>query len=168
MTPRESNVIAKIIGREGGYVDRAEDRGGPTNFGITISTLSEFAKSPATPATVKSLDRATAETIYYQRYMVGPGFTAIADDRLFELVVDTAVNNGRARAIGWLQRSLGQVEDGILGPVTLAHAAASPRRAYWALIALRMKKYGALISANHSQAVFAGGWLNRLAEFVHE
>jgi lysozyme family protein len=168
---RSNLIAARILDREGDYVDRAEDRGGPTNFGITIKTLSEIRGTPQTATNVKQLTKLEAKNIYLTRYIMP--FEKIADDNLFDLVVDTAVNNGRGRAALWLQRAAGVMEDGIIGPVTLARVNGLFGRwvndhpvVYYKLCAVRMKAYGALISQQHSQATFAAGWMNRLAEFV--
>jgi lysozyme family protein len=161
---RSDLIVERIIAREGGFVNRAEDRGGPTNWGITIGTLGEWRNMKATVADVQALTRLEAALIYKVRY-IAP-FEGVKHDDLFDLVVDTAVNNGRGRAAQWLQRAVGVVEDGSIGPISLAKINASPSRAYFDLCAVRMKAYGALISQNHSQAVFAAGWMNRLAEFV--
>ena len=162
---RESILLDRILAREGGYVNRAEDRGGPTNFGITLGTLREFMGNDALTADdVKALLVAVARDIYEKRYLAP--FTQIENDDLFDLVVDTAVNNGRGRASLWLQRAAGVVEDGIIGPKTIAKVNANSFEIYFRVCALRIKAYGALISQNHAQAVFAAGWMNRVAEFV--
>ena len=56
--------------------------------------------------------------------------------------------------------------DGVCGPVTAAAANANPARAYRQVLATRVRYYGSIIEHNHSQAVFAAGWANRVAEFV--
>jgi len=157
-------VVARILEREGGFVNRVEDRGGPTNFGITLGTLAEWRNKVVSALDVQMLTSLEAGLIYRERYC--KPFEGIIHEDLFDLVVDTAVNNGRGRAAAWLQRAVGVVEDGQIGPISLARINAGPVRAYFDLCALRMKAYGALISQNHSQAVFAAGWMNRLAEFV--
>jgi lysozyme family protein len=161
---RTTHVIDAILEREGGWVDRAEDRGGPTNMGITIGTAREVWGTTFTVYQLRNITMHMAEEVYRNRYAAP--FEGIIDDDLFDLVVDTAVNNGRGRAAIWLQRAAGVVEDGSIGPVTLAKVNAWPVKMYYGVIGIRMKAYGALISQNHSQAIFAAGWLNRLAEFV--
>lgn len=170
-------IIPRILQREGGYVNRAEDRGGPTNFGITIKAWAEYlaatapdGKFPAVDAdTIKQLTVVAAQT-FYEWFL--KDFAWIADKRLADIVCDAAVNNGRDRAARWLQRAAGVLEDGILGPVTQAaiNAPADPvawmSGIYGRFFVIRMKAYAALVSANHSQAIFCAGWFNRLAEFV--
>jgi len=159
-------ILDGIINSEGGYVNRAEDRGGPTNWGITLITLAEIRGGSVTIDDLKSLTEFGAREIYKYRYIEGPGYLGITSPDLLELVVDTAVNNGRSRATKWLQRSAGVIEDGILGPITVAKVNLNPKKIYRNLCAERMKAYGALVSQNHSQVVFIAGWLNRLARFV--
>lgn len=164
---RNSKIAAAIVEREGGFVNHPADRGGPTNWGITLKLFQEIRGPKATVEQLKALKSFEAQAIYIDHYMSRPGFTKIEHDALFELVVDTAVNNGRDRASRWLQRAVGALEDGRVGPKTIAAVNAASRPVpYYKLCALRIKAYGALISENHSQAVFAAGWCNRVAEFV--
>jgi len=165
MSDRIRLVVDNIIRREGGYTNHPNDPGGPTNYGITLADLSEVRGAPQTAANVKALTRDEASMIYLNRYIVGPGFDRL-DSPLFELVVDTAVNNGRGRAILWLQRACGAVEDGILGPKTVRAAADGGQHTYDALLKLRLKAYGALVSQNSSLSVFIAGWINRVCEFM--
>lgn len=168
LSPRETELLDKIIRREGGYVDLADDRGGPTKYGITLATLAESRGINVTAADVRDLTEEEARTIYLQRYIRGPHFDLIQHDALFDLLVDTGVNNGRDRAAKWLQRSAGVVEDGVLGPVTLGVVNANPIRMYYRLIRVRLKAYAAIVAGNTSQRVFAAGWMNRVAEFLEK
>lgn len=161
---RVDRVIERILNREGGFVNRAEDRGGPTNFGITMLTLTEERKRLCTLTDIQNLTREEATSIYFGRYCFP--FQGIHDDNVFDLAVDTAVNNGRGRAMQWLQRANGLVEDGVLGPISLSAINAGACHSYYGLCAIRMMAYGALVSAHHEQVIFVAGWLNRLAEFV--
>ncbi len=166
VNPKSRGELAaeNIIRREGGFVNIAADRGGPTNFGITLKTLGEERGAVVTVADVQALTKEEAIAIYRRRYILP--FEAIAWDPLFALVVDTAVNNGRGRAAQWLQRAVGAVEDGVIGPKTLAKVEVNPAATFCRLFSVRMKAYGALVAQNHSQVVFIAGWLNRLSEFM--
>lgn len=143
-------VITAILTREGGYVDHPADKGGPTNRGITMQTLADWRGRPVTQEDVKALTESEARAIYRKNYIENPGFDKIADPRLFNLVIDCAVNHGVERARNWYSEL--------------------PRdaTAYGKLLARRIRFYGQIITKNPSQAVFANGWLNRVSEFVEK
>jgi len=128
---RDTNIIADILHREGGYVDRASDRGGPTNMGITMPTLSAWRGVPVTKADIQSLTAAEATAIYQSKYVDPWGF--IAHDVLREILVDWGVNSGLAPPTKVLQNFLvesgiGVKTDGVLGDKT--------RNAWASLIAI--------------------------------
>jgi lysozyme family protein len=163
----DSEIIDAILLREGGYVDHASDRGGVTNFGITLATLANYRGRPVIPSDVEHMTESEARTIYRERYIEAPGFSAIADADLRALLVDMGVNHGPANAIKMLQRAIKCEPDGALGPVTLAALNSLSARSVRARVtAQRAKFYGALISAHPEQAVFAAGWMARLSEFI--
>lgn len=161
------DIITAILKHEGGFVDHQNDRGGPTNFGITQETLSEWRGAPATAADVKALTRAGAKDIYLALFVERPGFGKIWNGRLRHLVVDSGVQHGPKRVTQWLQSLVGVTVDGKLGPKTAAAInREDPARLYNRLLARRIRWYGGLISAASSQAVFAAGWMNRAASFL--
>jgi lysozyme family protein len=174
MTPAVEQMIDDVIRREGGYVDHPEDRGGPTNFGITQATLSRHLGRPASVADVRRLSRATARQIYRREYFEGPRLGELPA-RIQPFVFDAAVNHGPAQAIRFVQRvcdaaGFGPLAvDGACGPRTsLAAAAAERAMGDWLLAALveeRRNFYLTLVARRPEQRVFLNGWLNRLAEF---
>lgn len=169
-------ILDSLMRREGGYVDRADDRGGPTNHGITLTTLSAWRRGPVTAADVRALTELEARSIYQSEYIEKPGFDRIDDEPLRDLLVDSAVNHSPARAVKWLQGALGVPPDGQIGPVTLAALEAAYHWAvYDAVLAERIRFYGRLVSKDTADAdkdgisdagENASGWLNRAAEFV--
>ena len=171
-------TIDAILVREGGYVNRLEDRGGPTNFGVTAATLGTWRKlgRPATVEEVRGLTELEARAIYRSRYIERPKFLTIENEQLFAAVVDVGVNCGPWRAIQFLQRALGLEQDGVLGPVTREAIRSAPTgQLYRRFVAERIRYYGRLITGDRTDAdrdgvpdstEFASGWLNRTAEFV--
>jgi lysozyme family protein len=173
-----SDIIADILRREGGFVNRADDPGGPTNMGITQVDLAGWRGHPVTVADVQNLTRQEAEDIYTHRYIAEPGFGNLQDLNLRALLVDSGVLCGTQTAIRFLQRALGVVDDGVLGPQTLNAVWRVPNTAlYYRVCAERLRYFGRLITDNLTDkdrdgvpdnAEFAEGWLNRLAELIEE
>ena len=174
MTVSVDAMIEDVIRREGGFVDHPADRGGPTKFGITQATLSAHLGRAATAAEVEQLSPDQAKQIYRRDYYESPQIDQLPD-AIQPFVLDSAVNHGPGRAIGFVQQVCNLagfgalIVDGICGPRTsrAAHDAAWAMKG-WLLAALveeRRNFYQAIVLADPSQGVFLEGWLNRLAEF---
>lgn len=183
MTPERAQFIDQVlipglITREGGFVNRLDDRGKATNWGITAKTLGLWRKlgRDATPQEVKKLTEEEARAIYFNEYIAAPGFLAIEDPAVLEFVVDVGVMSSPRRATVMLQRALGVEADGIFGPVTLeALDKAYIRGVLMHLFAERIEYLGRLISGDRTDAdkdgmtdsaENAAGWLNRTAGFI--
>lgn len=121
-------MIERLLGREGGYVNHPDDRGGETIWGITRAVALE--EGYARP--MRDMPRATAIHIYKQRYWIAPRFDHVAlhSRTLAEELFDTGVNMGPAVAVQMLQRVLNALNrqqtdyadlkvDGHIGPATL-------------------------------------------------
>lgn len=167
MTPE--SVIDDVLRREGGYVDHPSDRGGPTNFGITQSTLSDWRGRPVKADEVKKLTESEAREIYRERYLLAPKLHLIVDPKVRALAVDCAVNHGPRQAVKLLQLAARVFPDGSLGVKTeTAVNRMTPAALYARLCAARVRFYGQIIRKDSTQHVFAEGWANRVAEFIEE
>jgi lysozyme family protein len=165
MTPNE--IIEAILRREGGFVDHSADNGGPTNHGITQATLADWRGRQATVDDVRVLTEAEARDIYRETYIVRPGFLGIENESVRALAIDCAVNHGVKRSVQLLQEAARAFTDGIFGPNTRdAVNRMTAGVMYRRLCAARVRLYGQIITKNPSQAVFAAGWANRVAEFI--
>ena len=174
MSRSVERMIDDVIRREGGYVDHPRDRGGPTNFGITQSTLSRHIGRPASADDVRRLTRAVAADIYRRDYYEAPRIDGLPR-RIQAFVFDAAVNHGPGRAIRFVQQvctadGFGPLAvEGQCGPHTRRAAIEADRvMGEWFLAALveeRRNFYLALVERDPGQQVFLNGWLNRLAEF---
>lgn len=127
----EADILNGILEREGGeYTDRANDRGGPTRWGVTMPALADFRGAAVTPAQVAALSRDEAYEVLEHLYIVRSGYRAIADERVRAMLCDWSVNASALRATRWLQRTLGvEPVDGVCGPKTAAAANALDGRA---------------------------------------
>jgi lysozyme family protein len=162
-------ILNEVLRREGGYVNHPADRGGPTKFGITAATLGAWRHlgRAATAKEVAALAVEEARAIYRQRYITAPGFEAVTHQPLLALLVDAGVHSGPKRAVEWLQTALSVTADGILGPRTRAALQqADPAVLYRRVLAARLRFLGRLITKDRRQAVFAAGWMARMAEWV--
>jgi lysozyme family protein len=165
MRPDDAAMIARVIRREGGYVDDPRDSGRCTCWGITRATLADWRGGPVSCGQVRALTVDEAMRIYEARYL--RPWVAIADPRLRDLLFDSSVQHGSSRVASWLQQACDLEDDGVWRESLIADANAGPvSEIYRAVLRRRVVFYGDLISGKPSQAVFAGGWLRRVAEYV--
>ncbi|WP_310540820.1 glycosyl hydrolase 108 family protein [Phenylobacterium sp.] len=157
---RFQRCLPLILQHEGGYVDHRLDPGGATNLGVTLGTLSDWLKRPATKAEVKALTPAAVAPIYEANY-----WKAACCDKLPAgldyAVFDLAVNSGPSRARKFLQRVAGVTVDGEVGPKTLAAVNALGSRAM--IVRLNADRE-AFYRSLSTFPTFGKGWLRRLAE----
>jgi lysozyme family protein len=170
-------LIDDVLVKEGGFVDHPNDRGGPTNYGITIHTLSAYLGKPVTRQDVYDLDKNLAREIYKANYYKAPQL-----DRLPEAIqpqlFDMCVNHGSRNAIRMMQRVIKQAEisdisvDGANGPQTFSAAQTAQARMglYFnnAIVDERINFYNAIVARNSSQQVFLRGWIRRAKSFYLE
>ncbi len=173
MTRSVDELLDEVIAREGGFVHHPADRGGPTRFGITQATLSEWLGRSTTVDEVRTLEEETAREIYVARYLAGPRVGTLPPE-IVPHVFDMAVNHGPRRAVRMLQEVLGlagwRVDvDGVIGPQTrkAAFEAQADMGPFFtnAIADQRANFYRRLVAADPSQRVFLRGWLNRAEAF---
>ena len=149
--------------REGGWSNHPADKGGATNYGITLETAKRHGI--LTEAALKGITQAQVAEIYKADYW---RFDDVNDQRVATKVFDMAVNMGFSTAVRILQRALSVqldlalVFDGKFGPLTEAAVNnAEPDRLLRLLCAAAAHYYESLASRKPSQAVFLKGWLKR-------
>jgi lysozyme family protein len=165
MNERTRRAIEAILEREGGFVNISNDRGGPTNMGITLATLIKHRGSPVAVSDVRNLTRDEAVEIYHERYIEGTNIDLLNDEWLFSNAFDMIVNHGASNAVKILQRAVCTVEDGILGPITAEVAnRLDPRVLRETLIKERALFYARIVERDPTQSVFIEGWIRRAFE----
>lgn len=104
LTQAITDLINGIIEREGGYVNDPADKGGETNYGITVAV----ARAHGYSGSMRDLPRQMAFDIYLENYYRGPRFDQIAkrSAALAEELTDTGVNMGQGTAVKLLQTAL--------------------------------------------------------------
>ena len=146
-------LISRVIEREGGYVNHPSDRGGPTKYGITQGTLGDVRRRPVTAAEVEALTVAEARAIYRERYL--RGLESITDPKVLEFLFDYSAHSGPGRAVKAVMVVLGGK----------ALSAVDQASLFWPLICERLDNFLRIVGRDHSQAVFAEGWANRITEW---
>lgn len=167
---------------EGGYVNHPLDKGGPTNFGITIGTVQDIAdrdpdflasleiQTPITEQTMRGLTPKQAERIFRRNYWDAENLDAFPR-RIAAFLFDCNVNHGWRNAVKIAQRGYNEIVgvygskltvDGIMGGKTRAALAVETNKLITAMIDAREKFYRSIVANNMSQQVFLKGWLNRV------
>lgn len=165
-------MIAATIGLEGGYVNDKADPGGETNMGITKTVARQ--KGYAGP--MRTLPREVAESIYYEDYIVAPGYEPLIamNAPVVEELYDTASNMGPQRPSRFFQQSINElcgtsiVPDGRVGPGTTATFAACQNRLGSSPMCVSMlnrldakqrAEYERLVRVNPKLRKFLRGWI---------
>jgi lysozyme family protein len=177
------NMIDALLDREGGYVNNAADKGGPTCFGITEAV----ARANGYLGSMRQLPQSEAAAIYRQLYWLRPRLDEVAKlaPGVAAELFDTGVNMGPAVAVTFLQRALTAlnrngadypdlVPDGRIGGQTLhaldAFLSARGAKAgqtvlLRALEALQGERYLRLAERRPANEAFLYGWLaNRIGD----
>lgn len=177
------SLLDGLLRREGGYVDHPADRGGKTNWGITLAV----AREAGFMGDMRDLPRDVAKAIYRRRYWEQPGFDKVAalSLPLAEELFDTGANMGPAVAAGFLQRALNAfnrggrdwadiVVDRRIGPATLeavrrlidVRGAAGARVLVRAMNALQGARYVELTEQRPENKAFAFGWIDQRVDMA--
>jgi len=169
-----TDAIDNIIRIEGGYVNDPADRGGPTKYGITQKTLSDYLGRQASIEDVKNITKETAREIYERHYLTGPRINTLPSP-IQEQILDIGVNSGPKTAIKMLQRVLnaagfGPVTvDGVIGPMTrnVTETALQKMGPYLsnAIVDHRIQFYEHLAERHPSDKKFLKGWKRRANSF---
>lgn len=165
-------MIAAVIAVEGGYVNDSRDPGGETNMGITKTV----ARQHGYTGPMRTLPRAVAESIYYDTYLVKPGYAPLIalDAAVTEELFDTTVNMGPGRPSRWFQQSINELcgtalpVDGNVGPATVRTFKSCQIKLGATKMCIKMldrldskqrDEYGRLVKVNPRLKVFYKGWV---------
>ena len=103
-------AFERVIGHEGVYTVGVGDPGGETKFGVSKRSYPQVD--------IKALTLDGAKEIYRRDFWDAARCDDLPAEIRFTLF-DAAVNSGVGQAVKWLQATVGTVEDGKLGPITL-------------------------------------------------
>lgn len=149
-------AFERVIGHEGGYVDDPEDPGKATKYGISQRSY------PHEDIADMTLERAK---MLYKRDFWGPASCDAIPQAARYAHFDMAVNSGVKAANKALQKAVGEIEDGIIGPRTLTAAGSMPGpRLVARMCAARL----ALMTNLPTFDRFGRGWTRRVLSILQE
>lgn len=175
-------AIKTILNHEGGFVDDKDDRGGATNFGLSLKVMrtyclcdkqfrKQFFKNKAhiDKEDIKSLDIKTAKEIYKYCWWDKYKYKNILDQSCSTKIFDTQVLMGpyyshkfTQRAINLLSCGYKIAEDGILGSKTInAINITCPLDFISKYKELCKNYYINICKKNPTQNKYLKGWINR-------
>lgn len=161
-------ALAFTLLAEGKFSDDALDRGGPTNYGITLVSYSAYLGRQATVADLLAITPDIRADFYRKLYWNNVKGSLIQRQPVATVLFDMAVLCGPAQAIRMAQAAVGVKADGLLGPVTLGAINAMPSVQFVAAYAQQCATYFAAIAKRDAtQNRFLAGWSYRIGKFTN-
>jgi len=162
--------VPKLLRLEGGFVNRADDRGGPTNMGVTLSTWRNVGYDKDGDGDIDTEDirqlssedaMSVMKTMYWNRWKAD----RIKNQSVAEILVDWVWASGKWGII-IPQRILNIPDDGIVGEKTIQALNEADQKELHLDVWIARKKFFDDLVVNHpDQIVNLHGWMNRLKEF---
>jgi lysozyme family protein len=159
--------FARMIKSEGGYVNDSHDSGGETNLGVTKAAWASYMGRPIKDGEMKLLTVDQVKPFYKKLYwdkVKGDDLPSGIDYAVF----DFAVNGGTGQSSKFIQRSVGAIADGAIGPATMALISKTDSTKLLETFTQEKRDfYNAIVKNKPTQIKFLKGWMNRTDE-VHK
>ena len=115
-------AFREVLVHDGGFTDDPKDPGGMSKLGVTRRDYEAWIGYPVSERIMRELTPGKVRAFYKVRF-----WDVVRGDELPPgldvCVFDFAVNTSPARAVRYLQRLVGAVDDGVAGDATVAAAA---------------------------------------------
>lgn len=172
-------AVNYVLKNEKGISNHVNDKGGYTNFGISLRFLKSISPvnlryygifEEPNEQTIHDLTIDKVKKIYHNEFWVNAPFDRIGHQEIANYIFDMAVNLGVAPAIKCIQRAVWSVmrkcsliDDGIMGEKTLAAIGVC---GFMLLPAMRSERAGyyRLVAKELDDRTFLEGWLSRAYE----
>lgn len=152
-------AVAHTLKNEGGYNNIKEDKGGATNFGISLSFYRKNFDEKADNNVIKNLTKEKACIIYEKFFW---SFNEINSQKIANKLFDSCVNLGNKQAIKLAQRVCEIKDDGIFGANTIkAINNKNSQEFIDEYVKIQTRFYLQIIKNDPSQIIFKNGWLKR-------
>jgi lysozyme family protein len=158
-----------LLDLEGGFVDNAYDKGGPTKFGITLRALQNHRSTPVSATDVKNLSKEEASQIYLIDYWNMNRLGVIRPWRIALVIFCHVVHSGPISGFLAVQKTLNEsfgqrlFLDGVFGVKTELALAMVKDEALFChrLIQVIQNHYAEVCAKDYSQLRFLRGWMRR-------
>ena len=168
-------ILDKIIEHEGGYSDRASDKGGKTKWGIAWNTWKNYAKSTLgiepTEDNLRNLSVDDAKQIYINNFWKPARIDDIENVDMKYAFFDFYIN-APVRSVKTMQAVLNEKfgekldVDGALGSKTInAINSVEHQKLYNEFIDARSGSYNRIVEIDSTQKANIRGWQNRVDKF---
>lgn len=153
-----------VMKSEGGYVNDPLDHGGETNLGVTKAAWMSYLGVKELPVNaMRELTREKVKPFYKKMY-----WDKVCGDELPSgidyLAFDFAVNAGTGQAAKFVQRAVGAVADGAIGPATMEKVVKTASVDLLTSFSTQKENfYKDIVARKPTQAKFLKGWLIRTA-----
>ena len=158
--------IRYTLDNEKGFVNRADDKGGPTNLGITLPILGKFLGRQVGIEDLQLLTLKNVIPIYQEFFWLPLKLDQVNDQNMATAIFDIGVNEGQVTDVKLVQQACNECGatlevDGCIGSATVQALNLQSRpqwiRAYQGLVANHYRTIG------QSNPNFVNGWLARAA-----
>ena len=164
----------KVLRLEGGYVNHPADKGGPTKYGVILSTWKQYGYDKDSDGDIDAQDikeLTEGDAKYIAKKVFWDFFQGdfILNQSIAEFIVDWGYNSGRVTVAKKLQKLLGVPADGLIGVQSLnAINSADQSNLFDALKVSRRMYIDSIVESNPSQRIFYTGWINRINSFSYK
>lgn len=151
------------------YTNKRTDKGGPTKYGITLTTWKKVGYDKngdkvINAEDIKLLTKSDYDKVFKRNFWDACWGDHIKNQSVANLLVDFAYNSGVSRAIKHIQSLVGAKQDGIMGPATLS-AINNFKQGQWVLFdKLKVDRIAYLheiVKNDPKQVPNLPGWLRR-------
>lgn len=155
------DIKKSIMRTEGGFSDEKFDKGGATNRGVTLSTLSNYLGRPASVDDLKNMSEKDVDNIF-NRYYNEAGGDKIDDPRIREVLADQNYNKG-TNFLNRVNDMLGTPRGTSLSPEAIDKINSMEADDFLKKVLSNERNiYQKIVEKDPTQQKFAQGWDSRI------